>query len=117
MKRSPLTRRTPLRARAITRHPASRRARFLTEFAAAKKVVRARSRGRCEADASIDCTGRAEHTHHKVGRVHPRANEPGHLLDVCHVCHGWIHAHPDASYRAGWLLHFDEVPKETPHDD
>lgn len=102
-------------ANAVAKHPASTtRARFLRDFRNAKAVVRARSRGRCEVDASIDCTGQAEHTHHRLPRSHPRTNEPAHLLDVCHVCHQWVHEHPEASYAAGWLLHFDETPKEVP---
>jgi hypothetical protein len=117
MKRTEWKRTTGPRGRgidaAVAKHPSAGRAKFLREFAAAKKVVRARSRGRCEADAVVDCTGRAEHTHHKLGRVHPRANEPDHLLDVCHLCHDWIHQHPEHSYTAGWLLHYEDVPKEN----
>jgi hypothetical protein len=124
VKRTPLVRKTPLRrgpgprsngiADAVAKHPAGgRRARFLREFAESKRVVRARSGGRCEVDAVVDCTGRAEHTHHRLGRVHPRANEPDHLLDVCHVCHAWLHNHPEVSYETGWLLHYEDVPKEN----
>lgn len=116
-RRTPLSRGTGPRRRELARstadHPSGRRARFLAEFAASKKVVRARSHGRCEVDAVVDCTGRAEHTHHVIGRVHPRANEPEFLLDVCHVCHGWIHRNPAASYKAWWLAHYDEIPKEN----
>ena len=121
LKRTEWKRTTGPRGRGIdaaqAKHPASTtRARFLRDFRAAKTVVRARSHGRCEVDASIDCTGRAEHTHHRLPRSHPRTNEPGPLLDVCHVCHDWVHGHPEASYQAGWLLHFDEIPKEA-HDE
>lgn len=94
---------------AVAKHPSATRARFLREFAAAKKVVRERSHGRCEVDAVVDCTGRAEHTHHKVSRNHPATNRPENLLDVCHLCHGWIHRNPEASYKVGWLLHYEEV--------
>lgn len=125
MKRSPMPpRKAPMKrgqgprsrgiAASVAKHPSGRRVRWLAEFAAAKREVRARSGGRCEVDAVVDCTGRAEHTHHVIGRVHPQANEPGFLLDVCHLCHGWIHRNPEASYRAGWLGHYDEIPLEAP---
>lgn len=69
----------------------------------AKRDVRSRSRGRCEARVPDVCTGRAEHAHHVLRRGQGGADELGNLLDCCRACHEWIHAHVDESYERGWL--------------
>lgn len=49
------------------------------------------------------CGGRASQVHHKAGRQ-------GFLLRVdtwcalCPECHSHVHAHPEESYKRGWLL-------------
>lgn len=80
------------------------RVSYETEFAAARPLVRARSRGRCEAEASPNCSGRATHVHHRRMRSQRGSNDLGNLLDVCAWCHAWIHANPRISYDRGWLL-------------
>lgn len=68
------------------------------------RVVTERSGGVCEARTPW-CQGRATTFHHKRGKDH---NGPEDILHVCHgwnACHpGYIHGHPEESYRRGWML-------------
>ena len=75
------------------------------ELVMAKKVVRARSGGRCEARTPW-CEGRATQVHHIHGR---NDNDPDMLLHVCGLgnasgCHGYIHQNPAIAYERGWLV-------------
>lgn len=75
-------------------------------------LVVERSGGHCEVmSTAIGCTGRGEHRHHRKisGREHTIEN----LLDVCHVCHTHIHAHPALSYAMGWLVKMNYSPGEV----
>ncbi|AKF28222.1 hypothetical protein YH66_12040 [[Brevibacterium] flavum] len=74
--------------------------------------VEARSGGNCEILLTgIGCTMRGEHRHHRKisGREHTIEN----LLDVCHVCHTYIHAHPALSYASGWLVKMNYEPENV----
>ena len=70
----------------------------------AKRQVRARSRGVCEAAAKV-CTGTAVYFHHRKMRSAGGSHSAVNGLDVCLPCHDWIHGHPEASYERGLLLH------------
>lgn len=36
------------------------------------------------------------------------------LVSLCRDCHSWVHAHPWASYEAGWLVHSRDDPAGIP---
>lgn len=58
--------------------------------------------------------------HHRIPRSHPfpGLHEPANLILLCGSgttgCHGWVHAHPAAAYRMGWLVHNWQTPEHTP---
>ena len=57
----------------------------------------------------------AVHKHHRKRRPHCTAEEYSavwNLLDVCFVCHEWIHSHPEEAYAAGLLVHSYDDPRE-----
>ena len=74
------------------------------ELREAKKAVRARSRGVCEA-ATPFCTGSAQHFHHRKPRSAGGSHSEVNGLDVCLTCHRSLHDHPASSYERGLLLH------------
>lgn len=69
-------------------------------------AVRERSGGLCEAQTPW-CKGVATQLHHIGGRG-PGKDAPDNLLHVCggmDACHpGYIHSHPEESYRRGWMV-------------
>lgn len=74
------------------------------ELREAKKAVRRRSRGVCEAGTEV-CTGEAQAFHHRKMRSAGGSHDPVNLLAVCGPCHTWIHGNPEASYDRGLLVH------------
>lgn len=96
MKRSPLRRYNSAKTRAGYRR-----------LVAARAEVVGRSGGWCEADTPACPEGRhtGHHAHHVLPRSQGGQHEADNLLFVCSLAHLWIHAHPQESYRSGWLLH------------
>lgn len=86
MKRSPLRRRTPLRA-----NRAPTRARSLDPLAIW-----------CEADLP-GCAGRAVHRHHIQRRSQGGSDGRSNTTDICGACHRFIHENPAWAYEHGWL--------------
>lgn len=97
MKQTPLRRNTPLRP-----SQTNFRSRWNPALRKAKKDVRSRSNGRCEARTPV-CTGRGEHVHHIQLRSQGGLDVIGNLIDVCLACHVHIHDHPAWSYERGLL--------------
>jgi rubrerythrin len=103
--------RTPNRKRGLPatskkRRNGSREGTFSDET---KAVVRARSGNKCEVRASVHCTGRGEHFHHRLLRRfgdHTAEN----ALHVCNRCHAQIHANPSWSHARGWLIRGNGPP-------
>jgi 5-methylcytosine-specific restriction endonuclease McrA len=95
MKRTPLKRKTPLRAK-ITEPD---------ELRKAKKIVKERSGGRCEARIPSICTGRASEVHHVKSRARGGSHNPNQLLDCCSRCHFWITTNPRSATQMGLLKH------------
>lgn len=85
MKRSPLTRRTPLRWRPKKQLAAEREAH---------RQVDIRSSGLCEAHIPAVCTRWADHHHHRRLRSQGGETTAGNLLAVCSSCHSYAHRHP-----------------------
>jgi hypothetical protein len=110
VRRSPIARRTPLdRRSSLDRTTTLRRSRWnyrarpaSEELVTARRLVRARSGGLCEAETPV-CTREAAHAHHIRLRSQGGTHEPSNLLDVCAACHRYIHDHPEESYRYGFL--------------
>ena len=94
--------RTPLKRTAMKRSPKKRR---VGDMSATAIEVRDRSRGRCEAGVSPDCTGRGEHLHHKLMRSQGGADIAANVIDLCLPCHTHVHANPKQSYELGYLAH------------
>lgn len=130
MRKSPLRRRTELKLKAVWRPEGvviQRRATLKARGKnyrpippAVREEVAARSGGLCEAmtggqgcggpcgDHAWRCGGEgrhpANHLHHKLPRSHGGKHVAENLLHVCDGCHREIHAHPERSFRMGWLI-------------
>lgn len=93
--------------------PKSGSAAWKREYDAAKPIVAARSRGKCERGGER-CTVQATQFHHKIGRLHPLANWPGHIDHLCLNDHTGakdsVHGSPGPAYEDGWLLHYEDRP-------
>lgn len=71
---------------------------------------------RCEARApgcwtDVLGAGLEFHCHHKLRRAQGGGDELDNLLVVCPACHAYIHANPEASYEAGWLIRSSVAPR------
>lgn len=84
VRRKPLKRSTPLRAR---------RRRGTVQVS-----------GWCAA-ALPGCQGRAVHPHHRKRRSQGGDDSQRNVISVCASCHRWIHEHPAAAYSRGLLVH------------
>jgi len=78
------------------------------ELVAAKKAVRERSGGVCEARTPW-CYGKAREVHHRAGRGFYGCHHPDLLLHVCghgniDGCHGYIEGHASEAMAMGWRL-------------
>lgn len=122
MKRSPMKRSTT----PMKRTPMKRTATPLRRSAAARTAPKAdpvtpeiralvlrRSGGYCEARAVRECSGTAQHIHHRKLRRFGD-HRPVNLLHVCQVCHTAIHARPADSYAAGFLVRGTADPADVP---
>jgi 5-methylcytosine-specific restriction endonuclease McrA len=92
---TPLQRRTPLRPRISDPYVLRK----------AKKIVKERSGGRCEARIPSICTGRASEVHHVKSRARGGSHNPDQLLDCCSRCHFWITTNPRSAHQMGFLKH------------
>ncbi len=78
-----------------------------------RPVVEARSQGWCEVWLP-GCSGRATQVHHRKLRKQGGDNSPANLLAACQICHQLVHAHPVASYEAGFLVSAYGDPESVP---
>lgn len=124
MKRSPMTRKTPLnpgakqlrrgallRQSAMTRTAAARKpAKRDPAEAAARATVKARSQGRCEV------CGRApgQEMHHRRNRSQGGAWTASNLLHLCSAHHLHVTTHPQASRDQGWSVPSHREPSGVP---
>lgn len=65
------------------------------------------------------CVDQPAHRHHVLLRSHGGGDERSNTLDVCRVCHDYIHAHPAEAYERGWLRHGgrDELQQDHVPDE
>ena len=128
MKRTPLSRRTPLRATSTLqpghsrlartgslRPVSSKRAKRDAVYSDRRNQAAERDGWTCRAVevaadndksiafllASAFCSGRAEQTHHIAGRGGPDPHRLSNLLTVCGACHRFITENPLAAVSAG----------------
>lgn len=104
MKRSPLKRYTPLRSSGRSRQPHSVPKKRRSWPEDVKAAVWRRSNGKCEAGASLLCRGVGSQLHHRQMRSAGGGETEANALNVCSICHRYIHDHPQESYAAGWLV-------------
>lgn len=100
MKRVPLVRRTPLHRVS----PLRSIRRGSRDYSTAREIVRDRAKGWCEIRLGGICEGRGVQAHHRLRRSQGGPDVPENLAWTCAACHAFVHAHPEWSYRAGWLL-------------
>jgi hypothetical protein len=111
MKRTPLKRHTPLRRTGFKRRGTPLRAGQPRR----RTPLRATKSGRarpdeplatwCEAQIPDVCSGRAEHRHHRLLRKHGGTDDRSNTTDLCHRCHGHVHANTGWAYSVGLLVH------------
>lgn len=131
VKRSALTRKTPLRTltpglkrsrlrsvapgqtrRLKVPRTSARTAAYEAEFRSIRPYILSRSRGVCEACGDVAC-GPVAHVHHRQRRAHGGPNSEANLIAVSLAHHERIHANPAESYRRGWLVKSWEDPAEV----
>lgn len=85
-----------------------------------RRIVRERSSGGCEVRVLDVCLGRATNFQHRKNRGQGGRYDPSNGLDVCGSgttgCHGYIHAHPEESYRKGWSVQSWADPAAVPFE-
>jgi hypothetical protein len=69
-----------------------------------RRLVGARSSGRCEVRVDDICTGRASEWQHRKNRSQGGGWAASNGLHACSACHGYIHANPTISYSKGWMV-------------
>lgn len=124
MKRTPLTRKTPLRrtprsglaaARMKTGGSWARSTRKKLSEAALKAVrplLRERAGGVCEKCGGA--LGRGGDAHHRLKRSGPERDVLSNLVMVCRGCHSWVHANPSQAREDGWILTSKQAPADVP---
>lgn len=82
--------------------------------AAVDAALRRRSAGQCEVRGP-NCTGRAQHRHHRLRQSAGGPHTVENLIHACVECHdGYIHAYPDRAYREGTLIRRADGPPTEP---
>ena len=99
MKRTPLQRRTPLRARSAKRRAAD------VELARSREIVQRRAGGLCEARWCWldDCGYWGTEVHHVLPRAQGGGHEPSNLLLLCSAHHRFAHQAGRRAYELGLL--------------
>lgn len=105
MKRTPLKRKTPLRASFVPEALVVRAARATAFPPEVQTLVQLRSGWRCE---RCDRLGVA-HFHHRRPKGMGGTNltwvqAAANAAHLCGPCHEWVHAHPAEAYATGWLI-------------
>lgn len=110
MKRTPITRTTPLKRprgpqRAEGLAPVSRQQRRrIGRYTAARARVIERDGGICQR-----CGAPGTETHHKAGRIGDRMWDESLLVTLCSGCHRWATENPAEAYASGWLIRRNAV--------
>ena len=114
MKRTQLTRSSPLRRTALKRSGKPWAIRGANkDWAKIRSAVLDREDGACQARFSPTCSGRADHAHHIIRRSQGGPDEAWNLLGVCgHPggCHDRIHSEIALARERGFLRSGSELP-------
>jgi hypothetical protein len=82
------------------------------------RLIRKRSRGRCEICGLPISLGK-RHRHHRRprgagGADDPVSDSPANVIDAHASCHAHVERNRNASYLAGWLVHQGHDPSQVP---
>jgi hypothetical protein len=102
VKRTPLVRRTPLRAR-----------RKGAAYNRLRALVHAREGGSC-ARCGTHTPITEGHCHHRLLRAQGGLDDAWNCVWLCGMCHGYVHASPAESYCHGWLVPMGADPAAWP---
>jgi hypothetical protein len=82
-----------------------------------RKAVTLRSGGQCELQVLVKedlgravrwyperCPAEAHEKSHRHGRGTGGGWSPANILDLCSLCHRWLHANPETAREGGWAL-------------
>lgn len=69
-----------------------------------RESLKERSKGRCEVKISHECTGKAEHEHHRMLRSQGGTDAVENILCTCVFCHRFIHDNPAVASLLGWIV-------------
>lgn len=124
MKRTPLKRKTELKAGAqlqrgeYQRKPKRQTRQEVKQASEARISVAMRSRGVCEARIPGVCLGRATNYHHRLPRGQGGTDTPACLMHLCGSgttgCHGWVEHNRALSYELGLLVRMGQDPAKNP---
>ena len=109
MRRTGLTRRTPLQRVARLNPSSAKRRAQETAYRIARLVVWERDGGRCQAQVGwrwpdIQCAGPIDPHHVWRQSQHPeRRCDPQVMMLLCRAHHDAVHANPDRARQAGFL--------------
>lgn len=79
------------------------------EYDKLRIAVYERANGRCEINATWNCTGRCEQVHHKQGRMGERMTDIDKMVGICYPCHEYIGRNPLIAYQNGWMIRRNHV--------
>lgn len=85
----------------------------MTGESAARRLVRQRSGGQCEARLP-NCAGRAREWDHRINRSQGGRWSPANGLDLCPACHRWKTEHPALAGAKGLRLVRGSDPARWP---
>jgi hypothetical protein len=100
MRRSPLHRKTPLRARKALVRTRLKRAGTIPRRARPDEPLATW----CEAAIPAVCTDRAEHRHHILRRAQGGTDGAENTFDLCRACHDYVHRNVAWAYDNGLLV-------------
>jgi hypothetical protein len=109
VKRTPLTRKTPMKRTAIKRSKvsaqqvANRRSNRLDFTEDVKRAAAIKAGHRCHAQLH-GCRQSIQHHHHRRLRSHGGPGTVENCLALCGPCHNVIHANPEWAYNHGFLV-------------
>jgi hypothetical protein len=86
------------------RQMSKRRRKRDAGYQLARYDVYLRADAACEAMVDDRCLRTMTDVHHRAGRGGDDPHRLSNLLGCCRPCHDWIHAHPEASYAAGFMV-------------
>jgi len=100
-RKTPLVNKKPIKRTPSAAKPASNRSKIPKSV---REAVERRSGGKCEAAVVVACRRKGGHLHHKLMRSQGGKHAEANLIDVCLICHHYIHHHTGWAYENGYLI-------------